>query len=197
MKMIRTGYCSATSEKNTDAGWSSSVARRAHNPKVVSSNLAPATNYLFSWLGLYRSGETKTQADTARQLAGKVRQRTDNSDAGWSSSVARRAHNPKVVSSNLAPATNHLFSWLGLYRSGETKTQAATARQLAGKVRQRTHNSDAGWSSSVARRAHNPKVVGSNPAPATNLFSFLLPVSLPILPCITLIQHINLCGGDP
>ena len=26
----------------------------------------------------------------------------------------------------------------------------------------------AGWSSSVARRAHNPKVVGSNPAPATH-----------------------------
>ena len=28
--------------------------------------------------------------------------------------------------------------------------------------------SDAGWSSMVARRAHNPKVVGSNPAPATS-----------------------------
>ena len=27
--------------------------------------------------------------------------------------------------------------------------------------------SDAGWSSLVARRPHNPKVVGSNPAPAT------------------------------
>tara|TARA_B100000131_G_scaffold319904_1_gene366757 strand:+ start:2566 stop:2784 length:219 start_codon:yes stop_codon:yes gene_type:complete len=27
----------------TDAGWSSLVARRAHNPKVASSNLAPAT----------------------------------------------------------------------------------------------------------------------------------------------------------
>ena len=27
---------------------------------------------------------------------------------------------------------------------------------------------DAGWSSLVARWAHNPKVVGSNPAPATN-----------------------------
>ena len=25
----------------------------------------------------------------------------------------------------------------------------------------------AGWSSLVARRAHNPEVVGSNPAPAT------------------------------
>ncbi len=28
---------------------------------------------------------------------------------------------------------------------------------------------DAGWSSSVARQAHNLKVVGSNPTPATNL----------------------------
>ena len=26
---------------------------------------------------------------------------------------------------------------------------------------------NAGWSSLVARRAHNPKVVGSNPTPAT------------------------------
>ena len=31
---------------------------------------------------------------------------------------------------------------------------------------------DAGWSSLVARWAHNPKVAGSNPAPATN-FSIL------------------------
>ena len=28
----------------------------------------------------------------------------------------------------------------------------------------------AGWSSLVARRAHNPKVVGSNPAPATKSY---------------------------
>ena len=30
--------------------------------------------------------------------------------------------------------------------------------------------SAAGWSSQVARRAHNPKVRGSNPLPATKLF---------------------------
>jgi hypothetical protein len=30
---------------------------------------------------------------------------------------------------------------------------------------------DAGWSSPVARWAHNPKVAGSNPAPATNLLA--------------------------
>ena len=29
--------------------------------------------------------------------------------------------------------------------------------------------SDAGWSSLAARRAHNPKVTGSNPVPATIL----------------------------
>ena len=29
-----------------------------------------------------------------------------------------------------------------------------------------SNNIIAGWSSLVARRAHNPKVVGSNPAPA-------------------------------
>ena len=32
------------------------------------------------------------------------------------------------------------------------------------------HISAAGWSSQVARRAHNPKVRGSNPLPATKLF---------------------------
>ena len=31
---------------------------------------------------------------------------------------------------------------------------------------------DAGWSSLVARQAHNLKVAGSNPAPATKLTSF-------------------------
>ena len=34
----------AEHKRVTDAGWSSPVARQAHNLKVVSSNLAPATN---------------------------------------------------------------------------------------------------------------------------------------------------------
>ena len=38
-----------------------------------------------------------------------------------------------------------------------------TARRSSVECR----HTDAGWSSLVARRAHNPKVVGSNPAPAT------------------------------
>ena|GEM_PF-1792493 len=43
--MIRLAF---TEVEAPDAGWSSLVARRAHNPKVVSSNLAPATNFLLS-----------------------------------------------------------------------------------------------------------------------------------------------------
>ncbi len=41
---------------------------------------------------------------------------------------------------------------------------------------------DAGWSSLVARRAHNPKVVGSNPAPATNTMNTLTGVFLFLRP---------------
>ena len=35
------------------------------------------------------------------------------------------------------------------------------------KVYHHINDFDAGWSSPVARWAHNPKVAGSNPAPAT------------------------------
>src|SRR6266478_1735273 len=38
----------------------------------------------------------------------------------------------------------------------------------------RRHNNDAGWSSLVARQAHNLKVAGSNPAPATTFLSRML-----------------------
>ena len=41
-------------------------------------------------------------------------------------------------------------------------------------VYNRNVNIDAGWSSLEARRAHNPKVVGSNPAPAIFYVFFIL-----------------------
>src|SRR5467141_2506355 len=43
---------SGKSRRIYSAGWSSLVARRAHNPKVVSSNLTPATNLLHSSQGV-------------------------------------------------------------------------------------------------------------------------------------------------
>ncbi len=43
---------------------------------------------------------------------------------------------------------------------------------------------DAGWSSLVARWAHNPKVEGSNPSPATNKFKGLGETAYPLLPSV-------------
>ena len=51
----------------------------------------------------------------------------------------------------------------------------------------------AGWSSLVARRAHNPKVVGSNPAPATIRISS--PPSAGFLLAITTAQTAVLAGS--
>ena len=45
-------------------------------------------------------------------------------------------------------------------------------------VYNRNVNIDAGWSSLEARRAHNPKVVGSNPAPAIFLCLFSISICL-------------------
>ena len=53
---------------------------------------------------------------------------------------------------------------------------------------------DAGWSSMVARRAHNPKVVGSNPAPATNPFPnfifYKFPLNTLLIPTLFTITNI-------
>jgi hypothetical protein len=45
-------------------------------------------------------------------------------------------------------------------------TPPGTAKYKNRQIQQQTH--DAGWSSPVARQAHNLKAAGSNPAPATN-----------------------------
>ena len=47
------------------AGWSSQVARWAHNPKVASSNLAPATNFL-SLVTSFQAPEEKDCCRTPR-----------------------------------------------------------------------------------------------------------------------------------
>ncbi len=54
----------------------------------------------------------------------------------------------------------------------------------------------AGWSSSVARRAHNPKVTGSNPVPAINFpKEILLELWCRGLTCLPVTQEI--AGSNP
>ena len=63
------------------------------------------------------------------------------------------------------------------FPSGQ-RGQTVNLLQIASVVRIHLHplslkgdvNTIAGWSSLEARRAHNPKVAGSNPAPATQTF---------------------------
>ncbi len=54
-------------------------------------------------------------------------------------------------------------SFVGLAKPGKESKVVGLRRRIDSQK-----YTGAGWSSLVARRAHNPKVVGSNPAPATN-----------------------------
>ena len=61
-----------------NAGWSSLVARRAHNPKVVSSNLTPATNFSCRIIYLQTAAAPaavciSVQLGTIRPITGKVK----------------------------------------------------------------------------------------------------------------------------
>ena len=57
------------------------------------------------------------------------------------------------------------FMWRWLHSGRFSLTKGRWQRSLFTCAE--AHPNSAGWSSLVARRAHNPKVVGSNPAPAT------------------------------
>ena len=71
--------------------------------------------------------------------------------------VARRAHNPKVVGSNPAPATNLTM----------ITTRPASAGFFVSEIyRTEFHHASLSGSAPYKQQA---KVVGSNPAPATNL----------------------------
>ena len=64
--------------------------------------------------------------------------------------------------------TRSIFSWR-ITQVRLKGTVLKTVRRVKACVGSNPTSSfiiNAGWSSSVARRAHNPKVVGSNPAPA-------------------------------
>jgi hypothetical protein len=76
-------------------------------------------------------------------------------------------------------------------RDGAARRRFAKAKRETKKasVRQRCRFiGGAGWSSPVARQAHNLKVVGSNPTPATNKIGPLVGPFLLVL---------GRCGFDP
>ena len=78
-------------------------------------------------------------------------------DAGWSSPVARQAHNLKVTGSNPVPATKPIAS-----------QRSPFAGQMIPRI----------ICCGSPRQAHNLKVTGSNPVPATK--QHITPLAKPI-----------------
>ncbi len=79
------------------AGWSSLVARRAHNPKVVGSNPAPAIMVLWSsWLGRLPVTQEITSSSLVRTVNGSVAQSVEQwieAPCVGSSILSRAIHN--------------------------------------------------------------------------------------------------------
>src|SRR4051794_26318016 len=66
------------------------------------------------------------------------------------------------------PAARALLTTTPTGSNGVCSRTPAALDLKAAKVPRNLVFTDAGWSSSVARWAHNPEVTGSNPVPATN-----------------------------
>ncbi len=77
--------------------------------------------------------------------------------------------NQQVIGSSPIVGFCCLIQHMDGFPSGQ-RGQTVNLLQIASVVRIHLHPFNiAGWSSLEARRAHNPKVVGSNPAPATKV----------------------------
>ena len=100
-------------------------------------------------------------SSTAGSSSSSCATRTGTSGSGRRSRSSRRVTRPRS-SSRSGCRTGARREPVPMSR--RTEQPASTWNRLP---RRYTPGRDAGWSSLVARRAHNPEVAGSNPAPAT------------------------------
>ena len=78
--------------------------------------------------------QTNSSTNTKCPSPDKSRCRITPGNAGWSSPVARQAHNLKVISSNLIPATTTSIKSNTLQAASDTNPQAALMRQARQKT---------------------------------------------------------------
>jgi hypothetical protein len=107
------------------------------------------------------------------------RYRNYSRNAGWSSLVARQAHNLKAAGSNPAPATNFLeAAWAIPMLSGQII--GSCFKRVATQIYARDFFDTAIQRSSVVERsAVNRLVVGSNPTAGAKLHLSVIAVDVP------------------
>ena len=120
--------------------------------------LAPPSPLLSNPNRLTRKGDCHRASATFGSGAGLVSRSLHRAQA-----LPRPASKTGSQAEKICYKRRHLPASLAVHRSdGPSRAASKSLRQQHG---------DAGWSSPVARQAHNLKVVGSNPAPATNSFT--------------------------
>ena len=77
---------------------------------------------------------------------------------------------PIIGLTGFRPVNNSIMGGFPSGQRGQTVNLLATPSVV--RIHLRPFNIIAGWSSLEARRAHNPKVDGSNPSPATQAIRF-------------------------
>ena len=106
-----------------------------------------------------RSSPGLQRTDHGRQRTENGKRKTDESPLR-----SRPASSSKILFTNNAPRPSR--GRQNLFGSPDRKTENSFLRSPSSVLRPPI---DAGWSSPVARQAHNLKAAGSNPAPATNV----------------------------
>ncbi len=123
-----------TKAKKVDAGWSSPVARQAHNLKVVSSNLAPATNRNRKTPSHHETGFLRFYALTARSPAGRRGARRSTPPRGVTTMRSIIERMASIASSRSSGSSSKLSSSTirGRYASARWIIRASEALRLLG-----------------------------------------------------------------
>ena len=108
-------------------------------------------------------GDLGTYQEKVNQAQDKVSRRS----TCWRAARRRRRPAPSESGTRSRRPPPRPGGLRGRRHPGVSQRPPPGWRTPAGRARLIPRRNDAGWSSLVARRAHNPKVVGSNPTPAT------------------------------
>ena len=141
------------------------VARRAHNPKVAGSSPAPATaSPQTNSLGAFCLSDRHAILHILHPERRRLSLHRSHSGPGYSNAETSLKDNTLYKEGH--KLANYLFEGIpDTCRSNEVREMAE--KRSWQRMAEEEHRGVESATGGVARRAHNPKVAGSSPAPAT------------------------------